>query len=165
MARRGRTIDFKQWTGLPGVTDDSSMIGNKGGGNLPFTISSTILRVRGGFWAGLDATAVNGDLVTLTVALGIVSSDAATAGAASLPDPGVEFGYPWLYWKEIRLASFSSIPVTGWGPSHQYYEIDSKAMRRVHQGQSLVSIIDVTSNTGAVGLHVEISQSRVLVGT
>ncbi len=170
MARRrgsGRVLDMKQWTSIQrsavNITSNTTTLG---GGVQNFLEPGTILRCRGFVEAHFDNTAQIGDEMNLTWALGVVSSDAAVAGAGSMPDPGGEPDYPWLWWGSMKLFSeVAAGPTGGWGPAAQRLEIDTKAMRRVKPGQALVIIVESAGESGAPVTSLEFGQLRVLVGT
>ncbi len=168
MARghRGRTIDFKNWDSMPGSVLQSSAVGTKVTGSfLSFTRPCTILRVRARIWGALDATKQVGDEFSSTIGLGIVSTDAFTAGAASMPDPDSEPGYPWMWWSTLDLRSEVAAASEDWGISQQIIEVDTKAMRRVQPEQTLVYVIQHILATGAPVTNFCFGTSRVLVGT
>jgi len=165
MARRGKTIDYKEWRSITGLSGAISTDTTTGGGALGFTAPGTILRARGRVMAFFDESQQVGDIITLTWGLGIVSTDAVAAGAASMPDPADEPEYPWLWWGDMDLASNLAAGVNAWGISAQQLEVDTKAMRRIKPGQSLVWIVQSTGAAGTPVTQLEIGQTRVLIGT
>ena len=165
MAHRGRVITRKAWLSIPAHTAEISSAGTNGGSQLAFASPSTILRIRGNCWAAMDATKQIGDLMTITWALGIVSTDAATLGSTALPDPSTEPEYPWLWWRQMHLWAQLASGNEAWGTSAQLLEIDSKAMRRVAPGQSLVWFTQTGSVTGAPVTRIVGDELRVLIGT
>ena len=99
MARsRGRTIDYKQWERIAQSIASVSTATTTLLGTLLIAQPQTILRSRGFVQAAFDATQQVGDTMTLTFGLGVVSMDAAAAGAGSVPDPNGDPEYPWLWW-------------------------------------------------------------------
>ncbi len=168
--RPGKKIDFKQWSSIPGLILSSAAGGLLQGGSLAFLAPATILRCRGYVQAMFDETAQPGDQAVLTYGLGIVSSDAFAAGAASMPDPAGEPEYPWLWWGEIflesRWATGAGNPQpAGWGPDRMRLDVDTKAMRKVKPGESLMWAIEVVSVAGGPQIEHRIGQTRVLIGT
>jgi len=168
MARRGgRTIDYKEWAFMP-FADMSTITANGttlSAGVLPFVRAATILRCRGFVQANFDETQQVGDRMILTWGLGIVSTDASIAGSASMPDPAGEAEYPWMWWNTLVLRSNLAAGINSWGSSNQRLDIDTKAMRRVKPGQSLVMVIEASGASGAPVTEVITSQIRVLIGT
>ena len=161
---RGRTIDFKQWIGLPGIELDLSAAATVSGGSIAFAISATILRIRGTVAMCLDGAADGADQF-VTMALGIISTDAFVLGASAFPDPGGEPEYPWLYWRADGLKATQPTAIAAEASqsfSAVRYEFDSKAMRKVKPGESLVQMIQVNSGQG---VDIQLSQVRVLIGT
>jgi len=162
---RGRKIDFKQWDAAPGLIVETQAAGLLVSGSLAFSIPATLLRFRGYISASFDETKQVGDRLILTTGVAILSTDAVTAGAASLPDPATEPEFPWIWWGEFRLDSFFAGAVDGSGPGWQRYEIDSKAMRKIKPGESLVTIVEITNVIGAPVTLIDVGQLRVLIGT
>ncbi len=160
---RGRTIDFKQWSSIPGISADAAAIGIIGASSLAFAEPVTVLRIRGGGVACLDG-AVDGDTNNIAVAIGVVSTDAAAAGTGSLPDPIQEPEYDWLYWEEFSLKN--ALAIAAEASSDIFHSVrfrfDTKAMRKIKPGSSLIMVVQTGT---AVPIDVELDQARVLIGT
>ncbi len=167
MARQGKTIDRKEWNATPSLTVEVSTDGTHEGGLLNFSIPGTILRIRGYVSAIFDESSQVGDKMTVTFALGMVSTDAKDVGATALPDPGGEPEYPWLWWGQLRLDSFSTngLPSASWGPAAQRMEVDSRAMRRFKPRESLVWVVERADAGGAPVTIITTGSTRVLIGT
>ena len=165
VAVRGRKIDFKQWTSIPGGSLNLSSNSTVGGpGLLAFTAPATILRVRGHvrvafLAAGLTAT----DEAQVVFGLGLFSSDAVALGSTALPDPSAEAEFPWMWYGEATMYS----PNADFGDPlvSVHLEIDTKAMRKVQPGKSLAMVLQYVNASGIPGLRVIYSQLRVLIGT
>ena len=164
-ARPGKKIDFKQWTSLLALGTSVNSDELVQGAALAFASPSTILRIRGAVQASFDSTNTVGDDLALTWAIGIVSSDAFAAGVSAMPDPAGEPEYPWLWWGTMFLHSEeTAVPAAAWGTHSMRLEVDSKAMRKVSPGQSLVWLMQATSQVGAPLTNIDFMQTRVLVG-
>ncbi len=164
--RPGRTIDFKSWDGIPGIELGLAGAQTALGGSLAFNIPATILRLRGELLFVLDGAAESASIF-VTVALGVISSDAFAAGSGSVPDPAAEAEYPWMYWSTVALINQSSDTAATAGEQNQVgqayrLQFDSKAMRKVKPGQSLAWIVETGS---ATPIDIIISQTRALIGT
>ncbi len=158
----GKKIDFKSWSAVPGlsanISADSTFLAS---GFLSFLVPATILRVRGAVQAGFRTSGLTiADEASIVFGLGIFSTDAVVAGAGSLPDPSQEPDYPWMWYGEIILMA----PVADFTPplTVQRLEVDTKAMRKVKPGESLVVVVQTQ---GAVAVDVSFGDIRVLVGT
>ena len=164
---RGRKIDFKQWIAAPGLLETLTTAVTRVSGSLAFLEPGTILRWRGYFSAFMDESgATAGDRMVITVGIGIFSTDAVTVGENAMPDPADEPEYPWVWWKEFSLhTEVAAGPSGGWGIQAQRYDIDSKAMRRIKPGESLVLVFQTTNLVGAPTVNIDVGQLRVLVGT
>ncbi len=113
----------------------------------------------------MDETKQVGDIFALVLGLGIVSTDAFNAGSGSLPDPSAEPEYPWLWWDEIRLEAFVAAGEEALGSTHQRIVLDTKAMRKISPGQTLVLVGQITTATGAPVTALDVGGIRVLFGT
>ena len=165
MARRGRTIDYKTWSSLTRSVFNPAAGGTFSGSSFASGLQATILRARGYVQATMDSTKQVGDNMTLTFALGIVSTDAFGAGAGSLPDPAAEPEYPWLWWGAMDLTAQVAAGDDAWGSHSQRLEVDTKAMRRLNPSQSLIWVAEATSVAGAPVVEAIFGQTRVLIGT
>ncbi len=172
MARRrsggfGKTIDFKEWASLGGLSTEVASDTTALAGGLSFLAPGTILRIVGG--GGLfrfDADKQIDDSLTITLGIGIVSTDAFTAGAASMPDPDDEVAYPWLWWTSFTLDSqVAAASDDAGGSLYRVPPIDSKSMRKFKPSQTLTTIIQTTGAAGAPQTIIELDNARVLIGT
>ncbi len=133
-----KKIDFKQWTAVPGlVTALSASIGTVILGSVAFAVPATILRMRGRMLVFFDESAQIADQALFAFGLAVVSTDAATAGAGSLPDPSGEPEFPWIYWTEFAMSNLALTEERPFGVSAREIVFDSKAMRKVKPGESL----------------------------
>ncbi len=164
--RQGRTIDFKSWTPIASFSAQTNSETTTAGNGFSVGSTSTILRTRGFVQASMnDSGKAVDDNVLVTFGLGIVSSDAFAVGASALPDPAIDANYPWIWWGEMFLESQSTTNAEGWGISAQRVDVDSKAMRRIQQSQTLAWVIQTSSSAGAPVIDLAIGTTRVLVGT
>jgi len=162
--RRGRGPDYT-WGAIPGLEVSFTAAGTTTlSGTLFFTQAQTVSRIRSlGFMCMLDATQQVGDLVEMAVGLAVVSTDAAAAGAGSMPDPFGDSGYPWLWWGAFHLRSEQATGINQLGSSvYRSGPIDSKAMRRVKDGQSLIWVGEVIQTVGAPVTLFDMPPTRVL---
>jgi len=166
--RSGRPTD-KAWLKIPSsslsITSAGTVIA---AGVLNFTGPGTILRVRGDILFAFGGVTVALDEMTFAMGLGLVSSDAAALGATAMPDPAAEADYPWLWWKEFSM--FSTFAIDGTGTDHSgqlqvRIPVDTKAMRRVKPGQTLVLTGQYVDVVGTPPVRWMVSGFRVLIGT
>ena len=137
-------------------------------GSLAFQLPRTILRIMGEYVICPSGATVSADLATIGVGLGVVSTDAAAAGGASLPDPNAEFDYPWMYVASHQMffsaatSSTAGEGAQGAAPSVRK-SFDVKSMRKVKPRESLALIIDYTDITGAPPLQFLNGSIRILL--
>ena len=123
----------------------------------------TVLRMIGEVSVSPDeAGVVAGDSCVVTWGIGVVSTDSVAAGAASMPDPGGEADFPWLWWHGV-ICQYPSIGES-LQDSVRVVTVDSKGMRKVGPGQSLALIAEYADVSGNPPVDV-IGQVRFLVGT
>jgi len=164
MARRSfrrSTPSLKSWQSTNDGTknaplDGSITLGAPGTTGTPvFFIGSatiedfTILRTRGLWGAGPTVgTFAQGDQLLLSVGLGVVPN---VAGQVSFPSPIVDADWDgWFLHETILLrGQTSGVPVA----DLVNQVVDSKAMRKVHGGDSLLAAFDVHNvNSAATAL-------------
>jgi len=169
MARRSfqpRTPEReKEWVNIPGSTLQLTANGTSVfASGLNLAASSTLVRCRGEMIINRDTgTIVAGDECRIALGLGIVSTDAFAAGAGSLPDPEDQPEYPWLWWQSIPFFFQNATAGEFLGPEGSVRRvIDTKAMRKVKSGQSLVMIAQYVDVTGAPPMNLSMGQVRVL---
>ncbi len=86
--------------------------------------------------------------------LGVVSEDAAAAGAGSIPDPFADADFGWFVWQPF-INEF--LFITGSGiqePAGSTYTVDSKAMRKVGLAETMVIMFEEAE--GSAGLNVSL---------
>jgi len=164
MPRRGRKTDYA-WLNLDDVLNAFTSNALAIIGTLSFTGPGTIHRVRGGEVSGFFVASAASDLATIVLALGIVSTDAATAGVGSMPAPFGDTDYPWMWWKSFTLSDSDASGGQGVLGMHYFRtEIETKAMRIVKPKQSLVLVAQYIDAVGTPPITVVHSGSRVLLG-
>ena len=130
--------------------------------------SRTILRIRGSLTVGPDpnGTLANDDRARISIGVGVVSTDAAFLGATAMPDPDAETSFVWLwYWSSVLIfgSTFTQEMLTA-GGSFIRVDVDSKGMRKIKSGQSLVYVVQYVDITGAPPVDINFGQTRVLTG-
>ncbi len=167
MARQFRTQRMpKTWSSIPASTVEFTSSSTGLFGSLSIGEPGTILRVLTNILISPTpgGTFASDDQCDITLALGIFSTDAVAAGAASMPDPASEPEYPWLFWRGVPLRlfnlsaneAFSSVSFV------DRVSIDSRSMRRMKTGQSLAWVGQYVDVTGAPPFSVDVGISRVL---
>jgi len=116
---------------------------------------STVIRTRGVFqvWADQAASAEN---AFGALGMAIVSEQAAVAGAASIPDPYSDA--LWDGWFVHQYFSHSIILADATGlatPAGTTYEINSKAMRKVQDNETVVVMITNASATDGMRFTID----------
>ena len=104
-------------------------------------IDETLLRIRGSFVA--YSTTLSADvIISGAVGIGVFSSIAGIAGAASLPGPTTDAGTDvWALWEPITTFMDSSGAAAG-TQAFERQVIDSRAKRIVPNGYELVMMVE-----------------------
>jgi len=140
------------------------------GTSFLFTSDVTIVRQRGEFLAFLESATATADGLFGAIGIAKASTAAVTAGAASVPTPITEESWDgWLYHRYFSLMAPApiaggaaadgdlSIPTT----AAVRIEVDSKAMRKIGNLESLYGAIELTL-IGTASMRVFFN-SRMLV--
>jgi len=117
----------------------------------------TVIRTRGQI--SIIPAAFGADLnVVGAVGMGIVTTEAFTAGILSVPEPFSDADWGgWLMWRSfsyrVEFLDSTGIAVPNWS-----FEVDSKAMRKVRQNETIILVAE--SQQGAFTISAPL---RVLV--
>ena len=141
-ARRAGPKRRTHWTELrsalvtvtdPGVTLLASVpVGHEG---------ETLVRTRGLFVARLTAAASVGDGYFGAFGMCLVTSAAAAQGSAAVPTPLTEAG--WDGWFVHRYFDVHSTTGAGGSSEIERVEIDSKAMRKANEDETLIMVVEL----------------------
>ena len=115
-----------------------------------FGEKATVIRVRGGLWVSSDQGGANEEPFG-SLGFAVVTDQAAAIGVTALPTPETDRASDnWFLWEpwvaSTRVASsigFTSDPF-------RYYPIDSKAMRKVDDGDNVVVMLENSSAADGV---------------
>jgi len=154
---------LKRWSSIVGSADDATAAGTTVGGTLAFTEPATVLRLLGEYIFFPTAAPVAGDRITMTVGIGVVSTDAAVGAVASLPDPAAEPEFPWLFWAEHALGFNSTSVVDAQAGLSLRRSFDVGSMRKIKPRESLVCLIEYVDIVGTPPITVVIGGTRVLL--
>jgi len=147
MARRstGRKTDFT-WQGL-------FPVGNSTASGAAFvqlvvttTTPATLYRSRGEIIGSIDGPA-DGNKLGLSFGLIVATEEQVAVGATALPNPAVDLDAEWIWHGFILLLS-QAIVSTDYRLHSGKLQVDSKAMRRMKQGQSVVLVGQNTAVSG-----------------
>ena len=157
----------KGWLPIPAFITGPTADGMTLGSLVDFTGPGTILRMLGSYIITATASVDAADCARIAVGIGLLSSDALAAGSASVPDPGSELEFPWLYWAEhsLRFSKAQSTTISGDSTgSAVRAAFDVRSMRKFKEREGLGFIIEYLDMTGAPPLTITASSTRVLVG-
>ncbi len=126
------------------------------------TFPGTLTRTRGLVAGQLDAAAADSRVL---VAIGLILADtrAVAAGAASMPGPASEGNAPWFWHGFLWLSSGAEAAVNQNSLFHRL-EIDSKAMRKMKESQTVAAVIEVCDVVDQGGTFDVMLGARALFG-
>jgi len=144
--RRGGQKRLTEWIG---PADQGYLSVASAGATLigfgSFETSATIVRTRG--MVSIRAAVSAGLDIIGAIGVGIVSTEAFTAGIASVPEPFSDADWGgWYVWRSFSYR-FDSVTQVGVFPSVWDFEVDSKAMRKIGSNETLVIVAE--SQAGA----------------
>ena len=164
MANRGSRMT-KQWVGMTGSSISFTADATGILGSTAFLSAATILRCMGEYAIGPSAAPADNDVAVVGCGLAVVSTDAVTAGAASMPEPLSDIGYPWLFWAVHPLRFDTTTVDVSAAVASVRHSFDVKSMRRVKASESLVWIAEYFDFNGAPPLAITGAAVRVLAGS
>ncbi len=160
---RGRTGPRRstQWLGSADRTSTTALGGNAVlmDQTFPFGEPATIVRTRGTLWVASDQVAATEDVFG-AMGMAVVTDAAAAIGITAVPLPSSasddDAWFVWLPWLTgIRVASAVGFQ----DRTFSRFDIDSKAMRKVHDGSTAVVVFE---NDVAQGIQFAL-QFRMLI--
>ena len=155
----------KDWAGMPSFENDFTADATLGVGGLSPGQSATVIRMLGEYFiSSTDGGAFSaGDSAHIGVGIAVVSTDAFSAGGASLPDPLGSADYPWLYWADHPLFVFDGTVAEGLSLATRRVTFDIRSKRKMKAVETLVLIVQYSDLTGALPLTFSGGQTRVLL--
>ena len=158
---RGRLGSVRQtsWVAMPAsvtnlsVPNTASLILVAGAGLLaarPFTIVRTHL------FFGIRTDQVSTDeSFDAAIGFAVVSDQAVAIGVTAIPTPFTDLGSDFWLLHSILMGRFDTLSQVGYQPDMLVSEkIDSKAMRKVNDDQDIVVVIENSSVSLGVTVHV-----------
>ncbi len=125
----------------------------------------TALRIRGALSVWLTSASALSEGYTGAFGMGIVTEEAFTdVGVSATPTPITEQDWDgWMYWTAFNVTAQAGSVTASQGTdglSVQRFDIDSKAMRKVREGDVIYGVIQVLEvGTAVLGWHMD---SRML---
>ncbi len=105
----------------------------------------TIVRTRGSVLARMATVSGTATIMSVTWGIILVSTDAATAGVASVPGPETDDGNDWYAWGVMQLA-FGGTAGENFIGQIDRQNFDSRGMRKSKVGDISVMVIEVNSD-------------------
>ena len=163
--RSGRRTDYT-WLGNADTVqaiDNAELVKSNPFG-FTFTTAQTITRTRGVLRIILDPSAAD-EKIVVACGMIVVSAAAFAAGLASLPGPHSESGDDWFWHSYLAIGGADVVTNTGGVAQNPQVVIDSKAMRKVKQGEVAVLVTQVAAAVDQGGSHDVMAGVRLLIGT
>ena len=157
---RVRERRLTSWAlGPGGGDDDFDVTSVSAGGDVilgqgvtPTIPNMTLVRIRGKLFFHLTSADGAGSGYTFGVGIGIVSNDAFAVGVTAVPKPIADADWPgWLWYDFVSAkAPIGAISAANWQQVPQVITIDSKAMRKFRNNETLFVIVELAEVTSAV---------------
>jgi len=121
-----------------------------GSGVVPLEEGITVVRIRGNLQAILTSATASPDGFHCAIGIGVVTDQAFAIGATAVPGPLSEMEWNgWMYHRFFDVhadAAFSA----GQQPASISFEVDSKAMRKLSIGNTLIAVVETIEDPSAV---------------
>ncbi len=155
-----------RWGGSPDVAGTTTvgagvklLLSSFSSADLADLIPNTVVRIRGSLWVRTDQIVASEDAFG-AYGIAVVTEQARAAGAASLPGPITDEGSDvWLLWVPWFANMFLSTAAGFDSAPGRLVELESKAMRKIEEGQALVTMIENASSSASA---VVIQKKRTL---
>ena len=141
----GKARRLSEWTSITNSADQVipantfSLVGSFTGAILAAIVPATLVRVRGRLLFVSDQAAAQETQIG-SIGIAIIKEPVRAAGGAALPDPFVDAAADfWLYWESLNM--FGSQGDPDHGGENLNMVIDTKAMRKVEDGDALVVMV------------------------
>ncbi len=121
----------------------------------------TVVRIRGILWVSADTT-VASERPFGAYGLITVSDQAASVGATAVPRPYSQSSNEWILWQPWLASILRGDAVGFTTDNFRPYVFDSKAQRKVSQGEDLATVIE--NNNASHGVNF-VESLRVLIKT
>ncbi len=123
----------------------------------------TVMRLIGDYVISPSQAPVVQDQARISVGIAKVSTDAAAAGAGSMPDPDDEPNFPWLYFAShpFHFADVSSDPSSAAASVRVHFDV--KTMRKCKPRESIVMIAQYANVVGNPPLTMATGVTRILI--
>ncbi len=159
----------KLWDQIPGSTTGLTANSRIAPAGLAASAPQTVLRMIGEYVIGLSGAATIGDSVEISIGIGVVSTDAFTAGTTALPDPAGEPDFPWLFWAQHKFrypgAVGTAVGEGVWGDQSMIRRsFDIRSMRKMKPRETLMAVLQYVDVVGTPPMRFDLSTTRVLLG-
>ncbi len=113
----------------------------------------TVVRTRGILYATTDQLAAS-EAWGVFVGISVVSDQASAIGVTAVPTPATDMSSDMFLLHDAVFGRVDLATAVGFNNVGAQKELDSKAMRRVEDGQDLVTVLETCDETGFLGASV-----------
>ena len=123
----------------------------------PFTLIRSILH----YSLGSDQLAAS-ELQVVAAGLAVVSTQAVAIGVTAVPTPVTDAASDLWLMHRWMSSDLSFADATGFANTVSLFDVDSRAMRKVEDGQDLVHVLELSTGAGSSGASV-LTMGRLLI--
>jgi len=113
----------------------------------------TIVRTRG-VWRIITDQQIASELTETSLGACVVSDQAAAIGITAIPTPETDKESDLWFMYETTLGGFQFGTAVGFTNNYNQTTFDSKAMRKVEDGQDVAIVLENTADSAGVNVHV-----------
>ena len=136
--------------GTTATTVSTDIVAILGSGVVLVLDGNTLVRLRGAASVRLNAATAIDDGFSGAIAVGIINEDAFAIGVSTIMDPLTDMDWDgWLYHRFFHVHA-DVVPVGGNDSTHLSWEVDSKAMRKLTDGDVVFAAMQVVETQTAV---------------
>jgi len=149
-------INFEQTALLAVPANSKVLVASIAAATMTINAPFTIIRTRGALGVFSDQTAAAEQQLG-AIGITLVSDLARAAGVASLPGPATDSNWEGWFWHQWFVNKLQIADATGFAArGGVYFEVDSKAMRKVDSSDALVIVAENSHATHAFEIGVSL---------
>ena len=124
----------------------------------------TLVRLRGSLLWGAGEQSAQGEGWIGAFGIGIVTAEAFAIGSTAMPSPVADVDWDgWIYWTPVQAIQTEVAGGNAEGDIRNEESVDTKAMRKLRQGDTIFAAVEVVTLGTASGSFILAFDSRTLI--